>query len=186
MARRNANLIRRRANPRNTGCTAASGQIIEHPVSTRNNGRRATLAVRTSQLSPTNCCNSRSHSSSNRPSRMSNSPSPNTLCRDMLSTSSIPNLPVSPFSPARSRLLGASFSSSRICINRSVSSNSGEYPHVHSSYRNSEGSSMLVSPDHPWSSTSGVVAAAEMLGSRPPRKNMFCRVSIPLRELNER
>ncbi len=187
MARRNANLIRRRTNPRNTRCTATSGLIIEHPVNTRNNRFRANLAIRTSQQSPSSSHNnsqnnSRSHSSGHRPSQISNSPSQNTIYREMVQTSNIANLPVSP--SRQSNMSAASYSSCQICANGN--NNSVEYPRVHSSYRSSAGSSMLVSPEHPWSSGNSVVAAAELLGSRPQRKHIFCRVSIPLRELNER
>lgn len=188
MARRNANLIRRRANPRNT--SSGSELIIEHPVNTRNNGCRTTLAIKTSQLSPTNCYdsfhsnqnNSRSHSSSQRPNQISNSPSQITLCRgDMLRAGTIANLPVSP--SRHSTMSGASYSSCRLCAN--ATNNVTEYPRVHSSYRNSGGSALLVSPEHPWSNCTPVTAA-QILGSRQPRKSTFSRVSIPLREFNER
>lgn len=194
MARRNANMIRRRTNPRNTSSRVPSGVIVEHPLNTRNHRRKAALTLRIFQLCLTNCndscnsnpSNSRSHSSCQRPSRISNSPSENTLCMSVFPTNRTACPPVFPSTHS----INSSASQSFCRISTNGSNNiTVKYHRLYSSYTNSAYSSSLGSPEHPCNSgrsCTGVVAAAEMLGSKPHRKNILGRVSIPMRELNER
>lgn len=147
--------------------TATSSLVTEQPVNSRKHQRNAHLSITTNQLAPTNYCNSynnsQSHSSNQRPSHVSNSPSQNSPCQDMLPNSSITNIPENSVTSSRSH------SFCRVCID--TSNNIIEYHRVHGSIGSSGGSSLLVSPEHPWSSVGNAVAAAEMLGSRQPGKN---------------
>lgn len=187
MARRNANSIQCRANRRirqNARFTAASSLKVEQPVNSCKNRCRAIPAVKTPKLSPTNCYESCSTNHSpffnHCPIQVSNSPSQNSPCREMVNLIGIADTPAS--SPGNSITSSRSHSSCRIYVNADY--NSIEYRRVYSSFRSSEGSSMLVSPEHPWSNCGNYVTAQEIMESRQPRKDLFCGVPIPIKKPN--